>query len=75
MARKIDEEDFASSYEEIKAQIDAKEEEKRLKREEKQSADEFQFEEQVGDNRIEPVKDSIRDIGDPEDMMVEIMNV
>ena len=30
------------SYEEIKAQIDAKEAEKKLKREEKQSADEFQ---------------------------------
>tara|TARA_Y100000592_G_scaffold14693_1_gene21264 strand:- start:5412 stop:5906 length:495 start_codon:yes stop_codon:yes gene_type:complete len=63
------------SYEEVLAQIDAKEAEKKLKREEKQSADEFQFEEQVGDNRIEPVKDSIRDIGDPEDMMVEIMSV
>ena len=31
------------SYEEVKAQIDAREEEKRLKREERQSADEFQF--------------------------------
>ena len=42
------------SYEEVKAQIEAREEEKRLKREERQSADEFQFEGQVGDNRIEP---------------------
>ena len=63
------------SYEEVKAQIEAREEEKRLKREERQSADEFQFEGQVGDNRIEPEKDSIRDLGDPEEMMLEIMAI
>lgn len=63
------------SYEEVKAQIEAKEEEKRLKREERQSVDEFQFEGQVGDNRIEPEKDSIRDLGNPEEMMLEIMAI
>ena len=67
------------SYEEVKAQIEAREkareEEKRLKREAKQSADDFQYEEQVGDNRIESQKDTIRDLGDPEDMMLEIMTI
>ena len=63
------------SYEEVKAQIEAREEERRLKREERQTADEFQFEGQVGDNRIEPEKDSIRDLGDPEEMMLEIMTI
>ena len=63
------------SYEEVKAQIDAREEEKRLKREERQSADEFQFEGQVGDNRIESEKDSIRNLGNPEEMMLEIMTI
>ena len=63
------------SYEEVKAQIDAREEEKRLKREERQSTDEFQFEGQVGNNRIESEKDSIRDLGDPEEMMLEIMTI
>ena len=37
--------------------------------------DDFQFVEQVGDNRLEFAKDSIRDLGDPEDMMVEIMSI
>ena len=37
--------------------------------------DDFQFVEQVGNNRLESVKDSIRDLGDPEDMMVEIMSI
>ena len=37
--------------------------------------DDFQFVEQVGDNRLEFVKDSIRNLGDPEDMMVEIMSI
>jgi len=63
------------SYEEVKAQIDAREEEKRLKREEGQTADEHQFEEQVGNNRIEREKDSIRDLGNPEEMMLEIMAI
>ena len=54
---------------------EAREEEKRLKREQKQSADDFQYEEQVGDNRIESQKDTIRDLGDPEDMMLEIMTI
>ena len=37
--------------------------------------DDFQFVEQVGNNRLEFAKDSIRDLGDPEDMMVEIMSI
>ena len=37
--------------------------------------DDFQFVEQVGNNRLEFVKDSIRNLGDPEDMMVEIMSI
>ena len=37
--------------------------------------DEFEFERQVGSNRLEYVKDSIRDLGDPEDMMIEISNI
>lgn len=35
--------------------------------------DEFQFEEEVGSNRILPIKDSLRSMTDPEDMMLEIM--
>ena len=37
--------------------------------------DEFQFEELVGDNRVESQKDSIRNLGDPEDMMLQIMSI
>ena len=37
--------------------------------------DDFQFEELVGDNRVESQKDSIRNLGDPEDMMIQIMSI
>ena len=37
--------------------------------------DDFQFIEQVGNNRIEPAKSFIRDKGNPEDMMIEIMSI
>ncbi len=37
--------------------------------------DEFELERQVGNNRLENVKDSIRDLGDPEDMMIEISRI
>ena len=37
--------------------------------------DDFQFIEQVGSNRIEPAKSFIRDKGNPEDMMIEIMSI
>lgn len=35
--------------------------------------DEFQFEEEVGSNRISPIKDRLQSMSDPEDMMLEIM--
>ncbi len=37
--------------------------------------DDFEFERQVGDDRIEPVKSFIRDKEDPEEMMIEIMGI
>ena len=37
--------------------------------------DDFEFERQVGSNRLERVKDSIRDLGDPEEMMIEITGI
>jgi len=37
--------------------------------------DEFQFEEEVGSNRIFPIKDRLKSMSDPEDMMIEIMEV
>ena len=37
--------------------------------------DDFQFIEQGGNNRLEFAKNSIKDLGDPEDMMVEIMSI
>ena len=37
--------------------------------------DEFQFEEEVGSNRIASIKDNLKLITDPEDMMLEIMRV
>ena len=35
--------------------------------------DEFQFEEEVGGNRISLIKDRLKSMSDPEDMMLEIM--
>tara|TARA_R100000005_G_C4997993_1_gene204714 strand:- start:2162 stop:2563 length:402 start_codon:yes stop_codon:yes gene_type:complete len=37
--------------------------------------DEFQFEEEVGSNRISSIKDRLKSMSDPEDMMLEIMSV
>jgi hypothetical protein len=37
--------------------------------------DEFQFEEEVGGNRISSIKDRLKSMSDSEDMMMEIMSV
>ena len=37
--------------------------------------DDFEFERQVGSNRLERVKDSIRHLGGPEEMMIEITGI
>ena len=40
-----------------------------------QKVDEFQFEEEVGSNRIAPYKDQILQLPDPEERMLLIMEI
>ena len=59
------------SYEEVKAQINAREEERALRN----KPDEYQYVEEVGSNRISSHKEDIQSMVDPEDMMLKIMEL
>ena len=58
------------SYEEVKAQINAREEEKK-----RQSVENYQYQELVGDNRIASSKQDIQNTVDPEEKMLKIMDL